>query len=193
MDRVRLARDHLVGWTANVRLPRASRAGWRRSSSARHRLDLVLLGWSGYMKATAVGASLAQFGLHLPVLSDDVVDGLGDIWPLLVTAIPLGIYNFTEGMNNVESAAAAGDNYNLRHILLADGVGAVVGSASRQPVPARGLYRASGLEGGRRPDRLFARDRGRDRGRLRSSGWPRCCWRSSRWSRSCRSCCTSVS
>lgn len=43
---------------------------------------------------------------------DDVT--IGDIGPLLVTAVPLGIYNFTEGMNNVESAAVAGDDYNLR-------------------------------------------------------------------------------
>jgi AGZA family xanthine/uracil permease-like MFS transporter len=53
----------------------------------------------------------------------------------LVTAIPLGIYNFTEGMNNVESASAAGDNYNLRNILLADGTGAIVGSILGSPFP----------------------------------------------------------
>ena len=38
-------------------------------------------------------------------------------------------------MSNVESAAAAGDNYNLRHVLLADGTGAVVGSALGSPFP----------------------------------------------------------
>ena len=38
-----------------------------------------------------------------------VLVGLSGIGPLLVTAIPLGVYNFTEGMSNVESAAAAGD------------------------------------------------------------------------------------
>ena len=37
---------------------------------------------------------------------------------------------------------------------------------ARQPVPARGLHRPSGLEGGRRPHRLFARHRRRDRARL---------------------------
>ena len=31
-------------------------------------------------------------------------------------------------MSNVESAAAAGDNYNLRSVLLADGAGAVIGA-----------------------------------------------------------------
>jgi len=55
--------------------------------------------------------------------------------PLLATAIPLGIYNFTEAMSNVESAAAAGDDYNLRAVLLADGTGAVVGSMLGSPFP----------------------------------------------------------
>src|SRR5262249_50644044 len=47
----------------------------------------------------------------------------------------LGIYNFTEGMNNVESAAAAGDDYSLRQILFADGIGAVVGACLGSPFP----------------------------------------------------------
>ena len=38
-------------------------------------------------------------------------------------------------MSNVESAAAAGDSYNLRHVLLADGTGAVVGAALGSPFP----------------------------------------------------------
>ena len=38
-------------------------------------------------------------------------------------------------MTNVESAAAAGDNYNLRSVLLADGTGAIVGSALGSPFP----------------------------------------------------------
>lgn len=40
-----------------------------------------------------------------------------------------------EGMTNVESAAVAGDNYNLRSVLLADGAGAVVGAALGSPFP----------------------------------------------------------
>src|SRR4029079_7848328 len=55
--------------------------------------------------------------------------------PLLATAIPLGVYNFTEGMTNVESAAAAGDHYNLRSVLLGDGLGALIGSALGSPFP----------------------------------------------------------
>jgi adenine/guanine/hypoxanthine permease len=38
-------------------------------------------------------------------------------------------------MSNVESAAAAGDNFNLRSVLLADGAGAIIGSAFGSPFP----------------------------------------------------------
>src|SRR5215471_17979375 len=111
----------LISWTANVRLPGGLPGGlvaviagviigWLATA----------FGWSDYMKAKAVTDSFAKFGLHPPLPS---------------TAIPLGIYNFTEAMNNVESAAAAGDNYNLRKILLADGIGAIVGSVLGSPFP----------------------------------------------------------
>jgi len=126
----------LIAWTANVRLPGGlpgglvavivgAAIGWIAS----------FMGWSDYMKAADVSKSLAQFGLHLPTFSADVWTGLAKVAPLLATAIPLGIYNFTEAMNNVESASAAGDNYNLRKILLADGLGAVVGSMLGSPFP----------------------------------------------------------
>jgi AGZA family xanthine/uracil permease-like MFS transporter len=126
----------LIAWTANIRLPGGipgglaavivgSIIGWAVS----------LGGWSDYMQTSAVAKSFEQFGLRIPMLSSDVWQGLGQVAPLLVTAIPLGIYNFTEAMNNVESAAAAGDNYNLRKILLADGIGAIAGSMLGSPFP----------------------------------------------------------
>ncbi len=87
------------------------------------------------MDPAAVGAALGQFGLHLPLPSADVLQGLADIGPLLVTAVPLGIYNFTEGMNNVESASAAGDDFSLRKVLIADGIGAMAGSILGSPFP----------------------------------------------------------
>ena len=126
----------LVAWTANIRLPGGipgglaavivgSVIGW----------VISLGGWSDYMQPAAVAKSFEQFGFRVPLFSTDVWDGLAQVAPLLVTAIPLGIYNFTEAMNNVESASAAGDNYNLRKILLADGLGAIVGSMLGSPFP----------------------------------------------------------
>ncbi len=126
----------LLSWTAGVRMPGGVPGGL---------LAVVVgtvIGWVAYMSGAwtgmdpaAVSASFEQFGLHLPVPGTEVLSGLSEIAPLLVTAIPLGIYNFTEAMNNVESASAAGDDYNLRHILLADGGGAVIGSFLGSPFP----------------------------------------------------------
>ena len=126
----------LISWTANIRLPLGLPGG----------LVAVIVGivvgwlayffgWSDVVKAVEVKDSFKQFGLHLPVPGADVWRGLADVAPLLVTAIPLGIYNFTEAMNNVESAAAAGDSYDLRKILAADGIGAIVGSILGSPFP----------------------------------------------------------
>ena len=126
----------MVSWMANVRLPGNVPGGLAAVVIGTAIAWITtLLGWSGVMQPTAVGQALSQFGLRLPLPTADVVAGLRDVGPLLVTAIPLGIYNFTEGMNNVESAEAAGDSYSLRRILLADGIGAVVGSILGSPFP----------------------------------------------------------
>jgi adenine/guanine/hypoxanthine permease len=126
----------LLAWTANVRLPFGIPGGLAAIlvGTVIGWLSYFVFGWQG-MSPQAVSDSFAQFGLHLPQFGTEVLSGLSDVAPLLVTAIPLGVYNFTEGMNNVESAATAGDNYNLRHILLADGAGAVIGSFLGSPFP----------------------------------------------------------
>jgi AGZA family xanthine/uracil permease-like MFS transporter len=121
----------IVGFVAGVRLPGNFPIG----------LAALLLGtaigWiGGFMNTADVSTAAHDIAVGLPSLNIDLLGhGLSAISPLLATAIPLGIYNFTEAMSNVESAAAAGDNYNLRHVLLADGTGAVVGSALGSPFP----------------------------------------------------------
>ena len=132
VDRAARARDHhhrLHRRTCGC--PATSRSGSPRCSSAR------AIAWiGGYMSVDAVSDSAEQIAVGLPSLNFDLLfDGLEGISPLLATAIPLGIYNFTEAMSNVESAAAAGDSYKLRHVLLADGTGAIVGSCLGSPFP----------------------------------------------------------
>lgn len=95
----------------------------------------VLLGWSDILKPSAVAESISTIGLYLPIPGGEVFAGLQDIAPLLATAIPLGIYNFTEAMTNVESAAAAGDKYSARAVLTADGLGAIIGAFLGSPFP----------------------------------------------------------
>ncbi|MFL6574410.1 MAG: hypothetical protein ACJ8G4_21845 [Burkholderiales bacterium] len=126
----------LISWTANTRLPFGLPGGL-----AAVIVGIVVgwvayfAGWSEVVKAEQVRASFGQFGLHLPFIGTEVWRGLADVAPLLVTAIPLGIYNFTEAMNNVESASAAGDSYDLRKILAADGIGAIAGAMLGSPFP----------------------------------------------------------
>jgi AGZA family xanthine/uracil permease-like MFS transporter len=95
------------------------------------------IGWiGGYMHPADVSAAAHDVAFSLPSFNfGRLGHGLSEISPLLSTAIPLGIYNFCEGMSNVESASAAGDNYNLRSILLADGTGAIVGACLGSPFP----------------------------------------------------------
>src|SRR6478735_2846361 len=121
----------LIGFFTNVKLPLGIPVGLVAL------LVGTAIGWiGGYMSAPDVSEAARDIAVGLPDLRLDLLfDGLGNLAPLLATAIPLGVYNFTEAMSNVESAAAAGDNYNLRSVLLADGAGAVIGSAFGSPFP----------------------------------------------------------
>ena len=51
-----------------------------------------------------------------------VFAGFQFIGVILVTAIPFGVYDLVEAMNNVESAEAAGDEFPTTRVLTADGV-----------------------------------------------------------------------
>ena len=121
----------LIGLLTDLKLP------WNLPIGAVALALGTAIGWiGGFMDTPAVSEAAKDIALSLPTFHfDRLGDGLSDISPLLATAIPLGVYNFTEGMTNVESAASAGDSYNLRPILLADGFGAIIGSALGSPFP----------------------------------------------------------
>jgi AGZA family xanthine/uracil permease-like MFS transporter len=95
------------------------------------------IGWlGGAMNVPDVTAAARDVAFAFPHLKFSLlIDGLKHMAPLLATAIPLGVYNFTEAMTNVESASTAGDRYNLRSVLLADGAGAIIGSCLGSPFP----------------------------------------------------------
>lgn len=112
------------GWFAGVKFPFNLPAG----------LVAILVGtaiaWgTGVMNIQGLQESLGQvrFGFPLPAI-DHLINGLKNIAPLLVTAIPFGVYDFIEAMDNVESAAAAGDDYDVREVVLVDGIGSIVGT-----------------------------------------------------------------
>lgn len=69
-----------------------------------------------------------SFHINLPQLYfNDLIEGLKNSWSLIATALPFGIYNFFETMDNLESASAAGDEYDTRKSMLIDGFTTMLG------------------------------------------------------------------
>ena len=64
---------------------------------------------------------------------DHVFNGFEYLGVILVTAIPFGIYDLVEAMDNVESAEAAGDHYPTTRVLTADGVVSLIGCLMGNP------------------------------------------------------------
>ena len=64
---------------------------------------------------------------------DHIFCGFQYLGVILVTAIPFGIYDLVEAMDNVESAEAAGDPYPTTRVLTADGVVSLIGCLMGNP------------------------------------------------------------
>ncbi len=88
----------------------------------------------GNLSGAALAGSVANFGLSVPTPAlGQVMTGFGFIGVILVTAIPFGIYDLVEAMDNVESADAAGDSYPTTRVLTADGVVSLIGCLMGNP------------------------------------------------------------
>src|SRR5271155_4932786 len=91
------------------------------------------LGFGG-LSFGAVGEALSHFGFSFPIPAvDHVFSGFKFLGVILVTAIPFGIYDLVEAMDNVESAAAAGDSFPTTSVLTADGVISLIGCLMGNP------------------------------------------------------------
>jgi adenine/guanine/hypoxanthine permease len=78
--------------------------------------------------------SVASFGFSVPLPAfGHVFSGFEFIGIILITAIPFGIYDLVEAMDNVESAAVAGDNFPTTRVLTADGVISLIGCCMGNP------------------------------------------------------------
>jgi AGZA family xanthine/uracil permease-like MFS transporter len=78
--------------------------------------------------------AVATFGFKFPTPAfAEVFAGFKYIGVILVTAIPFGIYDLVEAMDNVESAAAAGDSFPTTQVLTADGVVSLIGCLMGNP------------------------------------------------------------
>jgi AGZA family xanthine/uracil permease-like MFS transporter len=88
----------------------------------------------GGMSLERLSGSVADFGFSVPLPAvGHVFSGFEFLGVILVTAIPFGIYDLVEAMDNVESAAVAGDSFPTTRVLTADGVVSLIGCLMGNP------------------------------------------------------------
>jgi AGZA family xanthine/uracil permease-like MFS transporter len=91
-------------------------------------LDYGGLNWKGLTD------SFTNFGFRVPIPAfGHVFSGFQFLGFILVTAIPFGIYDLVEAIDNVESAAVAGDSFPTTRVLTADGVISLIGCLMGNP------------------------------------------------------------
>ena len=91
------------------------------------------LGYGG-LTGGGVADALTHFGFSIPLPAvDHVFSGFKYLGVILITAIPFGIYDLVEALDNVESAAAAGDSFPPTRVLTADGVISLIGCCLGNP------------------------------------------------------------
>jgi AGZA family xanthine/uracil permease-like MFS transporter len=126
----------LLSWFGGVRYPKGIPAGLVAIAVG------MLIAWGsslfglnlGGMSLEKLGASVSSFGFSVPVPAvGHVFAGFEFLGIILVTAIPFGIYDLVEAMDNVESAEAAGDGYPTTRVLTADGVVSLIGCLMGNP------------------------------------------------------------
>ena len=126
----------LVSWFGGVRYPKGIPAGLVAIAAG------MLIAWGsnlfglniGGMSLAKVSAAFSSFGFSVPLPAvGHVFSGFEFLGIILVTAIPFGIYDLVEAMDNVESAEAAGDHYPTTRVLTADGVVSLIGCLMGNP------------------------------------------------------------
>jgi AGZA family xanthine/uracil permease-like MFS transporter len=126
----------LVSWFGGVRWFKGIPAGLVAIAAG------TLIAWGstalglnyGGMTVENLAASVTNFGFSFPLpVIGRVFSGFEFLGVILVTAIPFGIYDLVEAMDNVESAAVAGDNFPTTRVLTADGVVSLIGCLMGNP------------------------------------------------------------
>ena len=126
----------LASWYGGVRYPRGIPAGLVAIGVG------AIIAWGatalgldvGGMSLSKLGAALGGIGFSVPVPAiGHVFSGFEFLGFILVTAIPFGVYDLVEAMDNVESAEAAGDSYNTTEALAAEGSISLVGTLMGSP------------------------------------------------------------
>jgi AGZA family xanthine/uracil permease-like MFS transporter len=88
----------------------------------------------GGMSLDKLGTAISGIGFSVPIPAiGHTFSGFQFLGTILVTAIPFGVYDLVEAMDNVESAEAAGDSFPTTRVLTADGVVSAIGALMGNP------------------------------------------------------------
>ena len=88
----------------------------------------------GGMTLAKLHDSFSNFGFSIPLPAfGHIFSGFEFLGAILVTAIPFGIYDLVEALDNVESASVAGDDFPTTRVLTADGVVSLIGCCLGNP------------------------------------------------------------
>jgi AGZA family xanthine/uracil permease-like MFS transporter len=126
----------LVSWFGGVRFFRGLPAGFIVIAIG------CTIAWGSHLFGINYGGmsfdglmkSFSHFGFSIPLPAiGHTFAGFEYLGLLIVTAIPFGVYDLVEALDNVESAAAAGDKYATRRVLLTDGVVSLIGGLMGNP------------------------------------------------------------
>lgn len=126
----------LVNWFGGMRYFRGLPAGCIALAAG------TLIAWGsnlfdlnyGGLSLEGLAASFTSFGFRVPLPAfGHVFSGFEFLGVILVTAIPFGLYDLVEAIDNVESAAAAGDSFPTTRVLVADGVISMIGCLTGNP------------------------------------------------------------
>ncbi len=126
----------MVSWFGGVKYPKGIPAGLVAIAVGMiiaWGSNLFGLGYGG-LSLDGLRAAFGNFGFSVPIPAvDHVFSGFQFLGVILVTAIPFGIYDLVEAMDNVESAEAAGDAYPTTRVLTADGIVSLIGCLMGNP------------------------------------------------------------
>jgi len=99
-----------------------------------------------------------EVSLHLPIPVIDSIFSLITseyVWRYMSVIIPMGLFNVVGSLQNLESAEAAGDKFDTKSSLLANGLGSVLASFLGSCFPHHHIYWSSWLEGAWCTYRIF--------------------------------------
>ena len=121
----------LIGWFGDVKMPYNIPAGLFAIIIG------SIIGWSsGLMSLDKLLQSVGNVKPEYAHFSINyLLNGFDKAFPYIAAAIPLGLYNFFETMDNIESASIAGDDYSTREALLVDGTTSIIASFFGSPFP----------------------------------------------------------